>query len=58
MTRHIFTAILGIAVLSGVLFVAFIATGSASAKDMDFTLQELNLRPNFDLYQWIFADGV
>jgi len=57
MTRHIFTAILGIAVLSGVLFVAFIATGSASAKDMDFTLQEVDLRPKHDLYQWIFADG-
>lgn len=28
-----------------------------SAKDMDFKLQEKDLRPNFDLYQWIFADG-
>ncbi|MGI8569373.1 MAG: hypothetical protein ACR2KT_10045 [Methylocella sp.] len=24
---------------------------------MDFKLQEKDLRPNFDLYQWIFADG-
>jgi len=30
---------------------------SASAKDMSFTLQEKDLRPAFDLHQWIFADG-
>ena len=24
---------------------------------MSFTLQQKDLRPNFDLYQWIFADG-
>lgn len=30
---------------------------TASSKDMSFTLQQKDLRPNFDLYQWIFADG-
>ena len=29
----------------------------ASAKEMSFTLQEKDLRPNLDLLQWIFADG-
>ena len=29
----------------------------ASAKDMSFSLQQKDLRPNFDFYQWIFADG-
>jgi hypothetical protein len=32
-------------------------TCSALADDMNFTLQEKDWRPNFDLYQWIFADG-
>ena len=27
------------------------------AKDMTFTLEEKDLRPTFDLFQWIFADG-
>jgi hypothetical protein len=35
----------------------FIFATTASAADMSFTLQERDLRPNFDLDQWIFADG-
>ena len=31
--------------------------GQTLAKDMSFRLQEKDLRPNLDLYQWIFADG-
>jgi hypothetical protein len=30
---------------------------TASATDMSFSLEERDLRPNFDLDQWIFADG-
>jgi hypothetical protein len=30
---------------------------TASATDMSFALQERDLRPNFDLDQWVFADG-
>jgi hypothetical protein len=29
----------------------------AEAKEMTFSLEQKDLRPNFDLYQWIFADG-
>jgi hypothetical protein len=36
--------------------VLIIAT-TASATDMSFALQERDLRPNFDLDQWVFADG-
>jgi ATP-dependent protease ClpP protease subunit len=35
----------------------FIFAGTAFAADMRFTLQERDLRPDFDLDQWIFADG-
>jgi hypothetical protein len=30
---------------------------AAKAEDMSFELQQRDLRPNFDLDQWIFADG-
>ncbi len=29
----------------------------ATAKEMDFELDVVDLRPMFDLYQWVFADG-
>src|ERR1700746_345776 len=42
-----------------VIFVMLVVRSIAPAfsRDMDFVLQEKDRRPNFDLYQWIFADG-
>jgi hypothetical protein len=47
------------AVFAAVLYLllAVFMIGPAIAKEMDFTFQEVDLRPNSDLYQWIFADG-
>ena len=45
-------------VRSSLLVLGAFFTGHAMAGEMTFTLQEKDLRPNFDLQQWIFADGV
>ena len=55
MSARIKGAVLRVAVaaLEGVLCFAWVA----QAKDMTFSLQQRDLRPNFDFEQLIFADG-
>lgn len=48
----------GICRWAGGVFLALLwGIGAAAAATMDFTLVERDLRPQGDLYQWIFADG-
>jgi hypothetical protein len=43
--------------LCGAVLAVLWGIGAAAAATMDFTLVERDLRPQGDLYQWIFADG-